>query len=94
MSPKISNANNPSTSTEKDIHLSLVLQILQFNSSQRPLLVNVGTEVATQPVGIYYPNETPKHPLKTIKVLNLFRLPYRGADNCHGMFVLQQEEQV
>lgn len=51
-----------------------------------PYWAKVGTEVATQPVGIYYPNETPEQPLKTIKVLNLFRLPFRGADNCQGMF--------
>lgn len=48
----------------------------------------------TQPVGIHHPNEMPEHPLKTIKVFNLFSLPCREADNCHGMFVLQQEEQV
>lgn len=72
----------------------LVLQVQQFDGSERLLLVKAGTEVATQPVGIYYPNETPEHPLKTIKVLNLLRLPFQGADNCHGMFLLPQEEQV
>lgn len=78
----------------KGICPPLVLQVQQFDGSERPLLVKAGTDVATQPVGIYYPNETPEHPLKTIKVLNFLRLPFRGADNCHGMFLLQQEEQV
>lgn len=62
----------------KGLCLPLDLQVEQFNGSQRPLLVNVSTELATQPRGIL-PYETPEHSLKTIKVLNLFCLPYRGG---------------
>lgn len=72
----------------------LVLQIQQFNSLKRPLLANVGPAVSRNPLGIFHPNEMPKHALKTIKVLILFRLPREEADNCHGMLLLQQDEQV